>query len=81
DTYKRPIYRLEKPTHAQHTAIDVTELSKLQFDILLIAGSEGKGIQLPIKGTSVFIQHTIQLESLNISHALAIALFERVTTH
>ena len=68
----RPVYRLE---HAQGAkSIDAIETKDR---IVLIAGSEGRGITLDIGGTSVTIPHNQALESLNVGHALAIALFLR----
>ncbi len=65
----RPIYRLEKRK-------DSRSISDIQFDtpLLLIAGSEGKGIQLNSSGTSIHVEHAAELESLNVGNALAIAL-------
>ncbi|HCC21981.1 hypothetical protein A2480_02400 [Candidatus Uhrbacteria bacterium RIFOXYC2_FULL_47_19] len=45
--------------------------------IALIAGSEGSGIRLPLTGQGIEIPHNEQLESLNVTHALAIGLFLR----
>ena len=64
--FNRPIYRLEK------TKGSVTEISEKKA--ILIAGSEGSGIKLPIKGKSLTITHSKKLESLNVGHAIAIAL-------
>ncbi|KKR55780.1 MAG: tRNA/rRNA methylase, partial [Candidatus Uhrbacteria bacterium GW2011_GWF2_40_263] len=67
----RPIYRLEKVS-------DSIPLQKMETGpIVLIAGSEGNGITLPIKGVSIMIEQNKALESLNVSSALAIALYER----
>ena len=68
-TLERPVYRLEKTDSSQ----DVVSLPQ-DTEIILIAGSEGNGITLPIKGASVSITHSKALESLNVTHALAIAL-------
>jgi RNA methyltransferase, TrmH family len=67
--FNRPIYRLEKKPHTVTQAHDDA--------ITLIAGSEGSGILLDIKGTSLSIAHEASLESLNVSHALAIVLASR----
>lgn len=66
----RTIYRLEKRKES-------TSISDVRFDIplLLIAGSEGKGIQLDLSGASIHIEHAAELESLNVGNALAIALY------
>ncbi len=64
-----PIYRLEK----KKNAIDLKK-AKLKTPLILIAGSEGQGIKSRIKGDSIFINHNSKLESLNVSHSLAIAL-------
>ncbi|OIO52223.1 hypothetical protein COY93_04315 [Candidatus Uhrbacteria bacterium CG_4_10_14_0_8_um_filter_58_22] len=45
--------------------------------IALIAGSEGSGIRLPLAGQGIEIPHDGRLESLNVTHALAIGLFLR----
>lgn len=66
------IFRLEKKSSSH----PVTELGTPPLAII-IAGSEGNGIQLPIKGVSIAIPHSEQLESLNVTHAVAIALYER----
>lgn len=65
----RPIYRLEKRKGS-------TSISNTRFNtpLLLIAGSEGKGIQLDSSGASVHIEHSSELESLNVGNALAITL-------
>lgn len=67
----RPVYRLEKRNGAQSIK------TMKQEPIILIAGSEGNGITLPIEGTSVLIDHDEQLESLNVATAVAIALYEQ----
>ncbi len=67
-----PIFRLEKTTVAESV-----EIVKMNESCLLIAGSEGSGIQLDIPGRSVMIDHSELLESLNVTHALAITLYER----
>lgn len=66
------LFRLEKREGAQ-------SIEKLRSDekIALIIGSEGKGIQLDIDAPSVAISHADSLESLNVGHATAIALYER----
>lgn len=44
---------------------------------VLIAGSEGRGIRLSVIGTSLAVLHDPRLESLNVGHAIAIALAGR----
>ncbi len=65
----RPIYRLEK----KKGSADIQKV-QIKKPVLLLAGSEGQGIRSRIKGTSVHIAHDSALESLNVGHALAIAL-------
>ncbi|MFH1048018.1 MAG: RNA methyltransferase [Patescibacteria group bacterium] len=69
---RRQIFRLEKNDRA--VSPDVLGGEER---IALIAGSEGSGINLPIAGTSVEIPHDQRLESLNVTHAIAIALYAR----
>lgn len=68
----RPVFRLEK----RDGASNVSGLA-VPSKIALVAGSEGSGISLPIDGTSVVIPHDAALESLNVGHAVAIALYAR----
>lgn len=68
----RPIFKLEKSTKAN----TVSTLNN-QKPAILIAGSEGSGITLPVDGSSVFIEHNNALDSLNVGNALAIALYAR----
>lgn len=70
--FERPVFRLEL---GKETAV-VTDLPKKER-ITIIAGSEGQGIRLDIKGTSVRIPHDRSLESLNVGVAVSIALYER----
>ncbi|MDP3970194.1 MAG: RNA methyltransferase [bacterium] len=72
----RKIFRLEKKSNGKN----IEELTTAS-DIILIAGSEGNGIILDTTGTSISINHNKNLESLNISHALAIALHSRYQAH
>lgn len=76
---KREVYLLE---NTKSTAIICSEknLKKLPKDIIIIAGSEGQGIKLNIKGTSLEIKHEKDLESLNVAGALAIILSLRYLT-
>lgn len=68
----RPVFRLEKREGATGIAA-FAEPDRAT----LIAGSEGNGVLLPVEGTSVVIDHDDALESLNVGHAAAIALYER----
>lgn len=67
------LIRLEKT----NSAIPMAELKKTDTKkICLIAGSEGNGISLSTPSAqSVYIEHNPNLESLNVTHALAIALY------
>ena len=71
-TFDRGVYRLERKDDAKA----ITTIS-IEDPIVLIVGSEGQGIHLDVDGTSVMIAHDPALESLNVGHALAIALFLR----
>lgn len=64
------VFRLEKRDGAE-------SIAKLRDHdwIVLIIGSEGQGVQLKIDAPSVAIPHANQLESLNVGHATAIALY------
>ncbi len=53
------------------------ELFATEKPTLLVVGSEGRGIQLPLKAPSISISHEASLESLNVGHAVAIALHHR----
>jgi len=66
----RSIYRLEK----REGALELKDV-KIKEPIILIAGSEGQGIHLPIKSTSIYIKTDDRLESLNVAQALSIALY------
>jgi len=66
----RPVYRLEKTTSAEKLGV-----ANIKTPLILIAGSEGQGIKLEIKGRSIFVDHSSELESLNVGNALAIALY------
>ncbi len=67
-----PVVRLEKTEAAQ----PVTTMSQDER-LLIVAGSEGRGIQLDLAAPSVFIPHAGAVDSLNVTHAVAIALFLR----
>jgi RNA methyltransferase, TrmH family len=71
-TINRKVFRLEKNESAVSP-----EILKEVNELTIIAGSEGQGIHLPITGTSIEIPHDPRLESLNVTHALAIALYSR----
>ncbi|MEA3248727.1 MAG: RNA methyltransferase [Patescibacteria group bacterium] len=68
----REVFRLER----QEQTKGPETLAKPKR-ITIIAGSEGSGIRLPNAGTSIEIPHDEKLESLNVTHALAIALYQR----
>ncbi|PIW36975.1 MAG: hypothetical protein COW24_02585 [Candidatus Kerfeldbacteria bacterium CG15_BIG_FIL_POST_REV_8_21_14_020_45_12] len=68
----RTIYRLEARPEASVLLYETN-----QDPIVLIAGSEGNGIQLDIPGQSIVINHNEALESLNVATALAIALHSK----
>lgn len=70
---KRPVYRLEGKPKSVPYAPDM----QLPEDIVLIAGSEGRGISLNIPGQSIKIAHDPKLESLNVASALTIMLNSR----
>ncbi|MFH1667499.1 MAG: RNA methyltransferase [Candidatus Komeilibacteria bacterium] len=65
----REVYRLEKKDKAEKFNTNIKK------PLVLIAGSEGQGIKLNTKGKSIYIDHSEELESLNVGHALAIALY------
>jgi RNA methyltransferase, TrmH family len=66
----RPVYRLEKKPDS--IALGST---LIKTPCILIAGSEGGGIRTTIAGQSLEITHNSALESLNVTHALAITLW------
>ena len=66
---QRPVYRLENKKGAK-------EFTKITEPCIIIAGSEGQGIQLPIQGRSIFIKHSSELESLNVAQAVTIVLYQ-----
>jgi len=72
-TDNRLIYKLEK--RPNNKALQEIKTSDLTHSII-VAGSEGSGISLDITGTSICIEHTSDLESLNVTHALAITLYK-----
>jgi tRNA G18 (ribose-2'-O)-methylase SpoU len=67
----RPVYRLEKSKGSTSLlGVDVGAVGPH----VIIAGSEGSGILLKTVGTSVYIDHSDEVESLNVASALAIFL-------
>jgi TrmH family RNA methyltransferase len=67
------VFRLE------HSVVENADLRSLRRDetakpLILIAGSEGRGITLDVTAPSLAIAHDPALESLNVSQALAITL-------
>lgn len=71
---KRRLYRLER---AENSA----DIAEVPDTFAVIAGSEGKGIQLPINAPSLEIEQDPSLESLNVSHALAIVAHTHFKNH
>lgn len=65
----RPVYRLERGGVAPDQIAT--------GPAVLIVGSEGQGIQLGCEGVRITIPHDARLESLNVGHAVAIALYAR----
>ncbi len=70
-SFHRPVYRLELRDGA------LLPENIRPEPCVLIAGSEGGGITLPVAGTSIFIPHHASLESLNVGVATSIILYER----
>lgn len=68
---QRPLFRLEKREGS------ISPKALPHQPLAIIVGSEGKGITLPIEAPSLAIQHDEKLESLSVSHAVAILLYER----
>lgn len=69
---ERPVFMLEKRPGTKR----LSALIKPK-QAIVVAGSEGQGISLRLKGTPVAIDHEPRLESLNVAQALAIALHAR----
>lgn len=67
----RPVYRLELGEG------NIAPKNVPMEPAVFIAGSEGQGIKLPIAGVSVTIDHSPDLESLNVAQAVSIMLYER----
>lgn len=76
---EREVYKLEGKEGAK--VLGKKLISEMDEEIVLIAGSEGQGVKMEINGTSLMILHKTQLESLNVTHALAISLYERFTNN
>lgn len=76
ESFKRKTYKLELSKN-QRNQIVFDPTKKLEEEIIIIAGSEGQGIILDIEGTSLNIPHDKKLESLNVTHSLAIILSGR----
>lgn len=70
--FHRLVYRLESSAHA--VILPEQRRGASLHERILIAGSEGSGIQLDIPGDIISIAHNPKLESLNVGHALAIVL-------
>lgn len=66
----REVYRLEN--RPESTPLRGASMQK---PLLLIAGSEGGGIHLDIRGQAIHVEHRPELESLNVANAIAIALY------
>jgi|SRR3989338_9294237 len=67
----RSVYRLERAKRALSPSHIPTT------PCVVVAGSEGTGITLPIDGPSVEIAHNKKLESLNVATAVSLVLAER----
>jgi TrmH family RNA methyltransferase len=73
----RPVFRLEGARHGG--AAPTLSRFGASAPCVLIAGSEGRGILLHTPGESLALSHDPALESLNVGHAIAIALHARYT--
>jgi TrmH family RNA methyltransferase len=67
-----PVIRMEKTA----TAGNIGLIEECE-EAIIVFGSEGQGIKLKSPGLSVAIRHNEALESLNVAHAVAIALHGR----
>jgi len=69
EALERPVYKLEKKLKSE-------TLGSIEFEdkIVIIVGSEGRGVRLKVEGRSLVIEHNEKLESLNVASALAITL-------
>lgn len=75
DSFRRPVYRLERHGSDRSLELSGDRTSLLKGDIVLILGAEGKGITIESGGTSLMIPHSDVLESLNVGTAAAIAMY------
>lgn len=66
-----PVYRLE----LRKGAITPEQLPRERM--VLVVGSEGKGIKIGVEGASVAVRHNPKLESLNVAVATGIVLSTR----
>lgn len=71
----RVVYRLEPRSRGDSFELDKKNARLFRGDIIMILGAEGKGIRLDAKGVSLQIPHDRILESLNVGHAAAIAMY------
>ena len=71
----RVVYRLEPHSFGDSFELTGQDAHLFRGDIIMILGAEGKGISLDVKGTSLEIPHNRILESLNVGHAAAIAMY------
>lgn len=67
----RTVYRLEK----RPGAVAPSEMTADR--VVLIAGNEGSGIGLSVRGTSVAVPHEAALDSLNVAMAVTLVLYDR----
>lgn len=74
-TISWPIYRLENSQSAQE--LNLTNNNFLVDKVVIIVGSEGQGITLPIDTQSIAIKHKPLIDSINVATAVAITLFVR----
>ncbi len=72
DLDTHPLYRLE--VRPESVLLGRQSLNNLPQYLTIIVGSEGHGISLDVKGTSLKIGHSPLLESLNVGQALSIFL-------
>lgn len=72
---KLPLYRLE----LKKGAISPKQLPAGQ--LVLVVGSEGKGIKIGVQGASVAVRHNKKLESLNVAVATGIVLNTRYSQY
>ena len=72
-SFRRPAYRLE----LRKEALEPREIAN--EPMVLVVGSEGRGIKLEVEGQSVAIKHHPALESLNVAVAVGMVLYERLT--